>query len=78
MEIIQARRTKLGLSLRRAAALAGISEARWRQLENGSRDIRGIWVEEEAPDRTLARMAYAVGALPEELTQKGRGRRPAA
>lgn len=60
MRLIEQRRNRLGMSKRAAAALAGISEARWRQLENGYREIRGVPVTEEAPDLTLARMALAV------------------
>lgn len=52
---------------RTAAALAGISEARWRQLEKGYREIRGVPVTEGAPDLTLARMAVAVRLAPEDV-----------
>lgn len=67
MQLIEQRRDRLGMSKRAAAALAGISEARWRQLENGYREIRGIPVTEEAPDPTLARMALAVRLAPEDI-----------
>lgn len=62
------------MSIRTAAALAGISEARWRQLERGSREIRGVPVTEEAPDPTLARMALAVRLTYDDLLKL----RPAA
>lgn len=72
MKLIQERRTRRGLSFRAAGTAAGISEARWRQLESGSRDIRGVHVEEPAPDKTLARMAYATGVTPQELKDHDR------
>jgi hypothetical protein len=67
MQLISDRRERLGMSKRTAAALASISEARWRQLENGYREIRGVPVTEEAPDPTLARMALAVRLGPEDI-----------
>lgn len=67
MQLIAQRRDRLGMSKRAAAALAGISEARWRQLENGYREIRGIPVTEEAPNPTLARMALAVRLAPADI-----------
>ena len=67
MQLIEQRRDRLGMSKRAAAALAVISEARWRQLENGYREIRGVPVTEEAPDQTLARMALAVRLAPEDI-----------
>lgn len=60
MQLIEQRRDRLGISKRTAAVLAGISESRWRQLEDGGREIRGNWIPEDAPDLTLARMALAV------------------
>lgn len=68
MALIQKRRDRLGMSKRTAASLAGISEARWRQLENGGREIRGIWITEEAPDPVLARMALAVRLAPGDVS----------
>lgn len=59
---------RLGMSKRTAAALAGMSEARWRQLENGYREIRGVPVNEEAPEPTLARMALAVRLASEDIS----------
>jgi hypothetical protein len=67
MQLVEQRRDRLGMSKRAAAALAGISEARWRQLENGYREIRGVPVTEEAPDSTLARMALAVRLAPADV-----------
>jgi transcriptional regulator with XRE-family HTH domain len=71
MDLIAERRRKRNLSLRRAGDLAGISEARWRQLESGFRSTKIGWAPEPAPDRTLARMAAAVGMTPAELEGAG-------
>lgn len=60
------------MSVRQAAGRAGISEARWRQLEAGGREIQGRWVSERANDDALARMALAVDALPDKLRLAGR------
>lgn len=67
MQLIEQRRDRLGMSKRTAAALAGISESRWRQLENGGREIRGNWIPEDAPDLTLASMALAVRLTPGDI-----------
>ncbi|MDP7721844.1 hypothetical protein [Mycobacterium sp. TY814] len=57
----------------RFAKLAGISEGRWRQIAKGyqqaTRDTR---VPVVAPADTLARMARAVGATPDQLRSTGR------
>jgi transcriptional regulator with XRE-family HTH domain len=71
MDLIAERRRRRDLSLRRAGSLAGISEARWRQLENGYRTTRIGPAPETAPARTLARMAAAVGVTPAELDGAG-------
>lgn len=71
MDLIAERRRKRNLSLRRAGDLAGISEARWRQLESGFRPTKIGPAPERAPDRTLARMAAAVGVTPAELRDAG-------
>lgn len=67
MQLIKQRRDRLGMSKRTAAALAGISESRWRQLEGGGREIRGTWIPEDAPDPTLAHMALAVRLGPGDI-----------
>lgn len=67
MQLIEQRRERLGMSKRTAAAFAGISDARWRQLENGGREMHGTWISEDAPDTTLARMALAVRLTPESI-----------
>lgn len=63
---------RAAMSVRNAASLAGLSESRWRQLEAGGREVRGTWLAEEPPARTLARMAWAVGVKPAELREAGR------
>ncbi len=61
------------MSMRQAAREAGISETRWRQLEAGVRDFRGVkYAEPPGPAQTIARMALAVGATPAQLTEAGR------
>lgn len=60
------------LSMREAARLAGISATRWRQLEAGTIRVKGTDYPEKAPAETLALMAQAVGATPEELRTSGR------
>lgn len=67
MQLIEQRRERLGMSKRTAAALAGISEGRWRQLENGGRKIRGTWISEDATEPVLARMALAVRLSPDDI-----------
>ena len=67
MTLIKERRERIGMSQRTAAALAQISPTRWRQLEDGGRDIRGTWITEDAPDPTLAHMALAVRLTPGEI-----------
>jgi hypothetical protein len=62
-----------GRSIRQVAALAGISDARWRQLVKGSLNVGSDHVTEQvAPPATLARMAYVVGVTPGQLTKAGR------
>jgi hypothetical protein len=61
-----------GLSARKAAPLAGIGEARWRQITSGYQSVSGSRIPVRAPDDTLARMAAVVGVTPEELRQNGR------
>lgn len=70
MQLIEQRRGRL--SIRKAATVAGMSEARWRQLEGGFRATPLGPAPETAPDATLARMAHAVGVTPDELKETGR------
>jgi hypothetical protein len=55
-----------------AGRRAGISAARWRQLELGYFRVRKENFPERAPADTLARMAWVVGATPAELRAAGR------
>lgn len=57
-------RTKLGLSKRQAAQRAGISEAWWRQLENGWVMKSGKRAPITIPVETIAQMTWAVGINP--------------
>lgn len=59
-------------SIRAAATAAGISEGRWRQIEHGVRRFRGTAYPERGPAPTIAKMARAVGAVPEQLAAAGR------
>lgn len=62
-----------GLSGRKAAALAGISEGRFRQIVNGYQVVRaGVYVPVEGPPDTVARLAQTVGVTPEQLDEAGR------
>lgn len=54
------------MSIRAAAARAGMAEATWRWWKSGKRS------QGHCPAATLADMAFAVDALPEELEQAGR------
>jgi hypothetical protein len=60
------------LSARKAADLAGISDARWRQIVSGYQSVSGSYVPVRAPADTLARMAQVVGVTQAELTKAGR------
>ena len=58
--IVEPRRRVQGLSLRRAAARAGMSEATWRQLTRGGVTVRGVWAPRTARRDQLLAMAAAV------------------
>src|SRR5262245_25287823 len=61
------------MSRRQAAARAGISASQWSDIERGSKKAgHGTIVPIRATAETLARMARAVGATAEELTEAGR------
>lgn len=60
------------MTLREAAAQAGISDRRWRQIETGSRPEAGTTVAVHAPPATLARMSAVVRATPRQLRDAGR------
>lgn len=61
-----------GRSIRQVAPLAGITEARWRQLIKGSMTMGGNVVEQTAPAATLARMALVLGLTAADLAKAGR------
>ncbi len=61
-----------GTTVSEAAAAAGISAARWSQVELGYETRRGGFKPVRARGGTLARMAYAVGVGPERLEEGGR------
>jgi transcriptional regulator with XRE-family HTH domain len=69
--IKQAQRA-MRISQREAARRADLSEARWRQLVSGYMLVQRTYVPVRSPDKTLARMARAVGVTPEELASAGR------
>jgi transcriptional regulator with XRE-family HTH domain len=59
-----------GLSGRKAAEMAGMSEGRWRQIVNGYQVVSaGQYSPVVAPPDTLARMAHVVGVTPEQLEE---------
>lgn len=61
------------MSIKKAAAAAGISDTRWRQIEHGWRPAGGgQHVPEKGPSPTVAQMAYVVGATPAQLAEAGR------
>lgn len=61
------------LSARAAAQMAGMSDARWRQIINGYAAAgAGQVVEVTGPDDTIARMARVVDVTPEQLRKAGR------
>lgn len=61
--IIETHQRQKGLSSRKAAELAGMSDARWRQIVNGYQSIaKGLKAPVVGPPETIARMAKVVGA----------------
>lgn len=61
------------LSARAAAKLANLSPSRWTQIVRGyKQETPDVRVPVRAPADTLARMAKAVGATPEQLREVGR------
>jgi len=74
--LIRLVRLAAGMSVAEAAAVAGISKARWSQVENGHETRLGTRHAVIASDGLLARMADAVGADADRLA--GSGRRDAA
>lgn len=71
--LIAAALKRSGLSGRKAAERAGISEGRWRQIVNGYQTPSAkIQIPVIAPPDTLARMAQVVKVTPEQLEEAGR------
>ncbi|MGJ5693015.1 hypothetical protein ACM6RM_07560, partial [Streptomyces pratensis] len=70
--LIRAAAKRNRISGRKAASLAGISDARWRQIVTGYQSVGGTFVPVKAPADTLARMAQAVGVSAEELAAADR------
>ncbi|OHU72506.1 hypothetical protein BKG86_00090 [Mycobacteroides chelonae] len=62
------------LTQKAAASIAGITDTRWRQVVSGYRPSRedAPKVRVIAPAQTIARMAYAVDATPQQLKDAGR------
>jgi hypothetical protein len=61
------------LSKRAAASRAGFSEAVWRHLEEGKRQVgKGVAVPVNPQNRTLVSAAIAVGLDPDELLRLAR------
>lgn len=51
-----------GLSARKAAEMADLSEARWRHIVSGAQPVTsGVWAPVRGPAETVARMARVVG-----------------
>lgn len=72
-QLIESALRMKGISGRQAAAEAGISDARWRQIVNGYQSAGGgQTITVVGPDETIARMARVVGVTPEQLRAAGR------
>jgi hypothetical protein len=62
-----------GLSARRAARQAGISEGRWRQIASGYQVVSpGVYAPVRGPAGTVAAMAAVAGLTPAQLRAAGR------
>ncbi|WP_019548420.1 helix-turn-helix domain-containing protein [Streptomyces sulphureus] len=61
-----------GLSQRKAAERAGISETRWRQIVAGYQRVGGQEVAVTAPAETIARMALVLDVGADDLRQARR------
>jgi transcriptional regulator with XRE-family HTH domain len=73
-EAVLIRRARLAGQVKAPAAAraAGISIARWSQIENGYERRDGEYKPVRASDGLLAHMAHAVGVTPERLDEAGR------
>lgn len=62
-----------GMSARKAAKKAGMSDGRWRQITSGYQNVSaGVYAPVRGPAETIARMAQVVGLTPGELEKAGR------
>ncbi|WP_284984243.1 helix-turn-helix transcriptional regulator [Arthrobacter sp. efr-133-TYG-118] len=72
-KLLQDAQRRKGMSARKAAELAGMSDTRWRNIVNGYQAIgQGQSIHIVAPAETLARMARVVGVSGEEFAAAGR------
>lgn len=72
-KLIQAAIKRAGLSARKAADRAGISEGRWRQIASGYQvAAKGTYIPVVGPPDTVAAMAHVAGVTPEQLAEAGR------
>lgn len=69
--LIRLVREAAGLKLPAVARLAGISKARWSQIETGYETRGGGHRQVKGRAVTIAHMAYAVGLTPERLETEG-------
>jgi hypothetical protein len=71
--LIEGAASASGLSVKKLAANAGISDTRWRHIVRGCQPAAGGGMTPVVgPAPTLARMAFAVGVSADELAETGR------
>lgn len=69
--LIRRAREASGLTVPAAAQAAGMSKARWTQVETGYETRQGQVRRVQAKPGTIARMAHAVGLDPDRLASQG-------
>jgi transcriptional regulator with XRE-family HTH domain len=69
--LIRRAREATGLTVPAAAQAAGMSKARWTQVETGYETRQGQVRRVQAKAGTIAHMAHAVGVTPERLADEG-------
>jgi transcriptional regulator with XRE-family HTH domain len=69
--LIRLVREAAGLKLPAVARLAGISKARWSQIETGYETRAGSYRQVKGRAVTVAHMAHAIGLAPERLATEG-------
>lgn len=74
-QLMQRARETAGYSKRQAAEKAGISEGRWRQLEDGWEVSRGVRQPVRTTPKTMAQIAHAMG-IDESKLLRAAGFRP--